>query len=113
MEAEMWVLDVVWIVSLLVGAVLALRLPSSALAILLGVALLITSFILWGYSWNYENWECQTGEVCPTGLRIIEILNSVFFPLSASLLVVGFARSLWTALRDLKNRGRASPGGSA
>jgi hypothetical protein len=51
----------------------ALRMRWSALAMLVGLAFVIMSVVLWGYSVdNYSNNDCQPGEPCPTGERVIE-----------------------------------------
>jgi hypothetical protein len=72
---------------------------STTLALMLGLGLVVTTFFLWGYSWNYSNNDCQPGEPCPTGLRVIEVVNAVFFPLGSILFFVAIARGLWNDFR--------------
>ncbi len=73
---------------------------STTLALLLGLALVITSFVLFGYSMDhYSNNDCQSGEQCPTGDRIIRIVNPVFFFLGSTLFLVALARGLWIDFR--------------
>jgi hypothetical protein len=111
----MSVLNVVgWALAPLAGVALGLRMRSTTLALLLGLALVITTFVLWGYSWNYSNNDCQPGEPCPTGYHVIQIVDAVLFPLGSVLFVVALARGLWRDyLRGLRNRRRSWPGRDA
>ena len=88
----MSVADVVWILLALAGVAVGLLMRSSPLAAALGLLMVVASFILFGYSWNYENNDCQPGEPCPTGLRVIRVLNAVFVPFGSTLFIVGLAR---------------------
>jgi hypothetical protein len=110
MEAGMSLLDVVgWILAPLAGVALGLRMRSTTLALMLGLALVITSVVLWGYSWSYPNSACQPGEPCPTGDHIIRVVNGVFFPLGSTLFFVALARGLWIDARGLRHRGVFRP----
>jgi hypothetical protein len=93
----MSILDVVaWVLAPLVGAALGLWMRSTTLALLLGLALVITSFVLFGYSMDhYSNNDCQPGEPCPAGERVIDFINPVFFFLGSTLFLVALARGLW------------------
>src|SRR3954453_9443452 len=70
---------VLWVLPPLAGAALGLWVRSSAAALLLGLVLVITSIVVWSYSWNYSNNDCQPGEPCPTGYRVIEIVFPILF----------------------------------
>jgi hypothetical protein len=111
----MSVLEVVtWVVVPLVGVALGLRMRSTALALLLGFLLFITAVVLWGYSVDhYSNNDCQLGEPCPTGDRVIRVVNAVFVPLGPTLFLTALARSLWNDFREGRwpgQRGRGSMG---
>jgi hypothetical protein len=91
---------VVWVLPPLAGVALGLRMRSTTLALLLGLALVITSFVLFGYSMDhYSNNDCQPGEECPTGDRVIRVVNPVFFFLGSILFLVALARGLWIDFR--------------
>jgi hypothetical protein len=103
-------LDVVgWVLAPLAGVALALRIRSTTFALMLSLAVVVTTFVLWGYSWNYPNGACQPGEPCPTADHVIQIANAILFPLGSTLFVVALARGLWLVVRDLKYRRHASP----
>src|SRR5438552_3076654 len=101
----MSVLDLVgWVVAPLAAVALGLRIRSTTLALLLALGLVITSFFLWGYSWNYSNNDCQPGEPCPTGDHVIRVVNAVIFPLGSVLFLVALARGLWLWIDYLAGR---------
>ena len=103
----MSVTDVVWLLPPLAGVALGLRMRTNGLALLLGLVLVATSVVLWGYSVdNYSNNDCQPGEPCPTGERVIRVVNPVFFLLGSTLFLVALARLVWSDLRGLR-RGQA------
>jgi hypothetical protein len=97
------VTDVIWLLPALAGVALGLLLRPKGLPLLLALALLITCFILFGYSVDhYSNNNCQFGEPCPTGDQVIRIVNPIFFWLGAPLFLVAFGRNLWATWRDLR-----------
>jgi hypothetical protein len=100
----MSVMDVVaWLLAPLAGIVVGLRMRWSSLAMLVGLALVITSVVVWGNSVdNYSNNDCQPGEPCPTGERVIRVVNPIFFLLGSALFLVAFGRALWADLRGLR-----------
>jgi hypothetical protein len=88
--------DLLWPLPLLAGLALGLVVRSIALPLLLGLLLVIISFVLFGYSIDhYENGDCQSGAPCPTGEHVIEYLEPGAFILGSTLVIVGFSRSLW------------------
>jgi hypothetical protein len=106
----MSVTDVVWLLPPLAGVALGLFLRSSAIALLLGLALVVISFFLWGYSVDhYSNNDCQTGEPCPAGEQVIDVVNPVLFLLGSALALVAVGRTLWNYWSGLRawRRGRA------
>jgi hypothetical protein len=99
----MSVIDVVWILPPLAGIALGLLLRSSVLALLLGLALVVTSFILFGYSFDhYSNNDCQPGEPCSTGEQVIETLTPVLFLAGSALVIVSFGRTVWEYFSGLR-----------
>jgi hypothetical protein len=97
------VIDAVWVLPLLAGVALALLLRSSVLALLLGFLVVVTSFILWGYSIDhYSNNDCQTGEPCPTGEQVIGVLDPVFFLGGSALVLVSFGRTVRNYVSGLR-----------
>jgi len=97
---------VVWLLAPLAGVALGSRMRSSVLALLLGLGLVITSVVVWGYSVDhYSNNDCQPGEPCPTGDRVIRVANPVFFFLGSTLFLVAFGRSLWHDFRVRRRTG--------
>jgi hypothetical protein len=90
---------VVWVLPPLAGAAMGLRMRSTALALLLGLILVITSVVVWGFSWNYPNGACQEGEPCPTGDRVIQVVFPILFLEGLTLFLVALARSLWNDFR--------------
>ena|SRR2546422_704771 len=102
----MSVLDVVgWVLAPLAGMALGLRMRSTTLALLLGLVLVVTSVVLWGYSWNYSNNDCQPGEPCPTGEQVVRVVNAIFIPLGSLLFLVALARGLWNDFRVRRRTG--------
>jgi hypothetical protein len=95
----MSVADVVWILSAVAGVAVGLLIRSSPLAAAIGLLMVAASLILFGYSWNYENNDCQPGEPCPTGLSVIRVVNAVFVPFGPTLFIVGLARVALGVLR--------------
>jgi len=75
---------------------------SAALALLLGLGLIVASFFVWGYSWNYPEGACEEGEPCPTGDHIIQIVFPILFLAGVPLFVVALLRSLWRLWNDLR-----------
>jgi hypothetical protein len=91
---------VVWVLPPLAGVALGLRMRSTTLALLLGLALVITSFVLFGYSMDhYSNNDCQPGEPCTTGERVIDVVNPIFFFFGSALFLVALVRSVWNDFR--------------
>ncbi|SRR6266516_5358688 len=89
-----------WFLPPLAGVALGLRMRSTAVAMLLGFVLVIASFVVWGYSWNYPNGTCQQqGEPCPTGDHVIQIVTPVLFLLGSFLFLIALGRSLWNDFR--------------
>jgi hypothetical protein len=95
----MSVADVVWILSAVAGVAVGLLIRSSPIGAVLGLAMVVAGFVLWGYSWNYDNNDCQPGEPCPAGLHVIRAANAVLIPFGPTLFIVSFARMLWGGLR--------------
>jgi hypothetical protein len=92
-------IDVLWVLPLLAGVGLGLLLRSSVIGLLLSSALLVTSFILFGYSVDhYSNNDCQPGEPCSTAEQIIEVLTPSLFLGASALFLASFGRSIWSAL---------------
>ena len=106
----MSVTDVVWLLPALAGVALGLLLRSRVLPLLLGLALLIACFILFGYSVDqYSNNDCQPGESCPTGEQVIRIVNPILFLLGSTLFLAGSGRNLWTFCHELRAWRRRRP----
>jgi hypothetical protein len=92
--------DAAWLLPPLGGAALGLRMRSSVLAFLLGLAVVTASVVLWGYSVdNYSNNDCQPGEPCSTGEQVIRVVIPVCFLFGSTLFLVAFGRSLWNDFR--------------
>jgi hypothetical protein len=109
-EADVSPTDIVWVLPLLAGVALALLLRSTVLALLLGFLVVVTSFILWGYSIDhYSNNDCQPGEPCPTGEQVIDVLGPVFFLGGSALVLVSLGRTVWNYVSALRawRRGHA------
>ena len=99
----MSITDFAWVLPALAGAAFGWFVRSKALALLLGVALLVTSVLLLGYSLsNYSNNDCQPGEPCPSGEQVIRVLGPVSFLGGSTLLLVAFGRHLRSFWRDLR-----------
>jgi hypothetical protein len=95
--------DVLWVLPVLAGAVLGVVLRSTALALLLGFALVLASFFLFGYSIDhYSNNDCQPGEPCTTGEQVIRIVEPGSFLLGATLVLVAFGRTIWNYWSGLR-----------
>jgi hypothetical protein len=97
------VTDVVWLLPPLAGLALGLWLRSTLLALLLGFVLVIISFVLFGYSIDhYSNNDCQSGEPCPTGEQVIDIVEPVSFLLGSTLVLVASGRTVWSYGREVR-----------
>src|ERR687887_112595 len=96
--------DVLWVLPVLVGLALGWSMRSrSVLALLLGAALVVVSFVLFGYSIDhYENGDCQGGAPCPTGEHIIEFVEPGAFLIGAPLIIVSFGATVWNYLSALR-----------
>ena len=112
----MSVVDVViWLLVPLVGIVVGLRMRWSALAMLAGFGLVLTSLALFGYSLDhYSNNDCQPGEPCSTAEQVIRYVIPIFFSFGSALGLAAFGRTFWAELRDLRRRqAQARLGGPA
>jgi hypothetical protein len=110
----MSVADLLWLLQPFAAIALAVAVGLRArpeLGLILGLALVFLALLLLGYSLsNYPNTACQTGEPCPTGDRVIRVINPVFLWGGATLILVALSRTLWTSstlLRPRHNRRRA------
>ena len=103
----MSITDVLWLLPVVAGVVLGRVLRSSGLALLLGLGLVVLSFILFGYSVDhYDNNDCQPGQPCPTGEQVVEIVTPTAFLLGSTLVLVAFGRSVWDYGSELRTRRR-------
>ena len=100
--------DALWIfLPALAGVVIGTKLPSRVAALMLGPAVLLVAFVLFVYALGtYEN--CEAGQPCPTGERVIDIVNPILFWGGSALFVVGLVRYVWFWWRSV--RMRSSPG---
>jgi hypothetical protein len=101
----MSLVDVLWVLPVLVGVALGWLMRSrSVLALLLGAAFVVVSFVLFGYSIDhYENGDCEPGAPCPTGEHIIEFVLPGAFLIGAPLIIISFGATVWNYLSALRN----------
>jgi hypothetical protein len=86
--------DTLWLLPALGGLALGARLRWTAVSLLLGLAFVVLSVMLFGYSLDhYDNGDCQAGAPCPTGEHVIEYAWPIAFVLGCTLVLGGFRLS--------------------
>ena len=87
--------DTLWLLPVLGGLALGAWLRWTAVSLLLGLAFVVLSLMLFGYSLDhYENGDCQAGAPCSTTEHVVEYWPLAFL-LGCTLVLGGSGRTVW------------------